>query len=849
MKYLFLSALFALLLPLTVSAVVKIDIDGQEMGIAIKEGPASDGLRPSHPGWAKPPENYLIFAVSRRAPAEWTAYQCSFTPDADGEVEISRRGLSSKPDINHWVLYRNFKITGAEVKLHRVANVNTLALEPGVERAGHHHGIKDHVMVKAGETVTIEFEAKSGGTEEASKYSKEDYQLPPKPASKLKALQVVVDGTAAGIIPKPADGLKIFQAEAAVRNKKTLLGCILFTTPRRVGDSWARYEITFTPDLGGDIVIRRQSLSIDYQTLDWIEFRNFKLTGAELRHHITAPVNAAAEPEIERGAYRAPIYDVIIVKPGEPVKFEFEARAVDSEPYAKYSRQDYWRKPLEYRIDWQDKTIQLLGPEAKGAPFSIHESTLKFTDHPQAVFRQPQGPAATLPAVSVPVEIVEEDGISRIAEVRFGFPLPEKAFHEVGSLRVLSPGGQEIPAQFAALGLWGDQSVKWALVGFTASLKAGEKAIYRIEAGKGVKPATVKSSLAVAEQENGYIVSTGRLSCRINRNSSALVEAITINGKEFGSLLPTVIAETGNPAAAKPLRITIEEQGPVAATFRIDGEFKGDRACGGYTARLRFFADSPVIKLAFTYRADNLSNEFNDLNALSLNLTCGAGKLANGVSRIFQPDDTAYLVDTTTKQGFMPNTETFLSPSGKITFGLTDAGKRYPKAFAASPDGLEIQLLPEQGTKDFNSHLPGYLRFPYCSGKYRMMTGMNFTEDLVLNFEGAPVSANELIPVVDRAWYAKTGAIPGVSPDNLYESFDTKAIEAFYAHLERKKLQREYGFLNWGDWFGERGGNWGNNEYDFAYGLFTLFIRTGNRDVYRLAMAAARHQSDVDIIV
>ena len=59
---------------------------------------------------------------------------------------------------------------------------------------------------------------------------------------------------------------------------------------------------------------------------------------------------------------------------------------------------------------------------------------------------------------------------------------------------------------------------------------------------------------------------------------------------------------------------------------------------------------------------------------------------------------------------------------------------------------------------------------------------------------------------------------------------------------------RTYGFLNYGDWYGERGRNWGNNEYDFAHGFFMQFARTGNRDYFRLALAAARHQADVECI-
>ncbi|HWL52480.1 MAG TPA: hypothetical protein VNQ90_08600, partial [Chthoniobacteraceae bacterium] len=67
-------------------------------------------------------------------------------------------------------------------------------------------------------------------------------------------------------------------------------------------------------------------------------------------------------------------------------------------------------------------------------------------------------------------------------------------------------------------------------------------------------------------------------------------------------------------------------------------------------------------------------------------------------------------------------------------------------------------------------------------------------------------------------------------------------------HRDQRRRQREYGHLNWGDWFGERGHNWGNNEYDRAHGFFAHFFATGKAAFFDDAVAAARHQADVDIV-
>ena len=54
--------------------------------------------------------------------------------------------------------------------------------------------------------------------------------------------------------------------------------------------------------------------------------------------------------------------------------------------------------------------------------------------------------------------------------------------------------------------------------------------------------------------------------------------------------------------------------------------------------------------------------------------------------------------------------------------------------------------------------------------------------------------------------------------------------------------------LNYGDWYGERGVNWGNLEYDLAHGLFLQYLRTGDRRYFLRAEQAARHHVDVDVV-
>jgi hypothetical protein len=133
---------------------------------------------------------------------------------------------------------------------------------------------------------------------------------------------------------------------------------------------------------------------------------------------------------------------------------------------------------------------------------------------------------------------------------------------------------------------------------------------------------------------------------------------------------------------------------------------------------------------------------------------------------------------------------------------------------------------------------------------YRMKWGMSFTERIRLDFSGAKTVDAELnmpvVAVLPASWYDRTGVFPGLDTPG-FENIDRKIVRSFDMRLEQMKSQREYGFFNWGDSFGEKGENWTNNEYDMAHGLFMTFLRTGDRRVFRHALAAARHQADVDI--
>ncbi len=820
-------------LPLMIFAGIKLDIDGREAKMNIKAVSCSPRMSFQHPAWAKS-TGYLIF--TRGANTAWGKYFITFVSDKDGELTISRRGYSSKRDVNHWMLYKNVKITGGEVVFHAASQAAVKGLPKGEERCGHHHSVVDYVKVKANVPVTVEFFAKREGTFPASKYSPREYKLPVPVKTEKLGMCFSVNGLASKIpLCVSTQGRGYTCKTYPIRYGKGS-GRVDFSTPAFIDGNWKKFSFSFVPGLNGDVAIARSNLSRKRGVAQWIEFRNFKVTGAKRVRELRTRTNISPAG-LERMCDKAPLYDMLAVKKGEQVTVEFEARTGTPEPESKYPNRDWLIVQGNHKSGWQDNKIKVLAEGEKGDAYGFYGEGKNALDYKHVLFSKGNKNKKAGAAFSVPVEILEESGIARNVPVRFGFPLPEKQFYNVENIAVFNARGKKVSANISVTGFWPDKSVKWVLIEFETPFAAKEKQIFTVKGDKNIRPEVMES--VIRKQQNKYVVSTGKLSFVIDPDSDALLKNIVCNGKKFGDL--KLVANKN--ARSRIFNVKIEKPG----SLRIDGNLIADSYVGGFTARFHVMKNSSVLSTSVTFRADNLAYETSELDSLHLLLTSGKGKLLSG--GVFQGNDLEYSVNGKKKAGFMPDEDTFIAPAGKVAFSLENAGKRYPKAFAVNEKGLDIQLLVPQPSKNFNSALPGYLRFPFSGGKYRLMTGMHFTEDVVFDFSGTPVAAKEIVAVIPAWWHAKANAIRGVFADDTVKKFDELAIKAFYEHLKLKKHQREYGFLNLGDWFGERaGGNWGNNEYDFAWGLLTLFARTGNRDVYRLGMLAARHQSDVDII-
>ncbi len=535
------------------------------------------------------------------------------------------------------------------------------------------------------------------------------------------------------------------------------------------------------------------------------------------------------------------------------------------------------------RYWYNDGKIRLLPLENRGlAAYSVKKAA-KFTvpvplrPPVQALYRGNSiaGREGNLEFKQVAVELLEEAGDAGISAIRFGFPFSRGAIFDTERIRVMDATGKELPAQFSVLGLWDDQSLKWVLVQFDLFLQAGEKTHCLLECGNRVKQNLV-GEIQVTELEDRFLINSGRLTAELDKKQFNILKNIVLDGQKVGSFAPEGFClrdATGQEftmSASQP-EFAIIEQGGSRLTIRVRGFYTGltaKQTSLQYTARMTFEYNKSTVRMEVTHVNAILDREFSDFNSLGVTFQpaevsshaeakcteSDALPLQRG-SRVFQETDEYLTLNGGDRQAKRLNGGLTLHlQEQKIDVALAECWQRWPKAFSLSPQGnIVVELLPEQPHATFNRDLPHYLLFPFCEGKYRLKWGMAFTEKLIFDFapgQSRSAEAEATMPVIavlPPSWYRETAVFPGARLD-FTEKPDQKFIASFRLRMENARAQREFGYLNYGDGYGERETNWANNEYDLANILFLTFIRTGERDLFRWALTAARHCANVDTV-
>ncbi len=468
------------------------------------------------------------------------------------------------------------------------------------------------------------------------------------------------------------------------------------------------------------------------------------------------------------------------------------------------------------------------------------------------------GPAAVC---EVPIFVHERAGLDSLRPVTGGVPLPEGAAPKGTVFGLRDDAGTEVPLQTAVLARWPDESVRWLLLDFQSSPPPNGTERYTLHWAPGpdgnAGPAPVCSSggVAIAPAEHALLRIGGRVDV-----------ALSLTNKE-GQVCDAVIE-----AAAS------EEAGPLRSTYAVRGAFHtpaGERLFG-FRLRASAYAGLSLVRLEPLILVDASEGVMQHVRELRLDLRPHgtpkqgrlggepgwAGPVASPV-RLYQRDDMHYEIQRASSDG-EPGASGVKAPGwagvdddrGSIAAALRSFWQQWPKAMAVSSEGLSVGLLPRFEEGGF-AHMEPWYKYQYLfeGDCYRLRTGQARRWEVWVDLSGdgpalAKMANAPLVLSPDPAHSIASGVWGAVSPAGApaMAAYDTWADNLFEAYCDSIETARDYGAMNWGDWFGERQVNWGNHEYDTTNQFLIQFARTADPKYFYAADAAARHSSEVDTV-
>ncbi len=456
-------------------------------------------------------------------------------------------------------------------------------------------------------------------------------------------------------------------------------------------------------------------------------------------------------------------------------------------------------------------------------------------------------------------------GVQSLRPVTGGMPLAEGVAPDDVHFTLHDEGGRALPLQTSVLSRWKDGSARWVLLDFQAAPPANATARFKLAWGEDPTivtpefPAEVNRRIRPSLRAGAVLVSVaGNALLRI---SDRVDIGLTMTDGQ------------GKTCAATAESVDVQREGAIRSTLLLRGAFRGPdgRRVLGFRMSASVFAGLSNVYLEPQVLIDSDNDVIHHLRDLEVTVTPlkamrsatiggkpGWNGLPTSSVRLLQVDDRNYRFEGSPGSGSKaPGWAEMDDGEGTIAVALRDFWQQWPKSIEADSECLSIGLFPkfEKGTFD---HMEPWYKHQYLfeDNCYRLRTGQAPRWQIWLGFSGdgpsLVQSANApLIPSADPAQAIASGTWGHIAPTGRpdMKQYDDWAENLFdNGYCRSIAVQRDYGQMNWGDWFGERTCNWGNHEYDTAKHILVQFARTGDPKYFYVGDTAARHTSEIDVI-
>ena len=195
--------------------------------------------------------------------------------------------------------------------------------------------------------------------------------------------------------------------------------------------------------------------------------------------------------------------------------------------------------------------------------------------------------------------------------VSWGVPWPKGRVQKGQTFTLKTVAGKTLPLQSWPLAYWPDGSMKW--IGFATV--AGPDAAGPLTVAAGTTPAAGGAGLRVTQGNDAIDIDTGSLKCRIPKQGTALIDSMSVEGREVARhgqlecILQTA-PETDYVTVVPRERflgnvktVTLEQSGPVRAVVKIEGLHKAEKGAREwlpFVVRFYFYAGQEQMQMVHT---------------------------------------------------------------------------------------------------------------------------------------------------------------------------------------------------------------------------------------------------------
>jgi hypothetical protein len=522
---------------------------------------------------------------------------------------------------------------------------------------------------------------------------------------------------------------------------------------------------------------------------------------------------------------------------------------------------------------------------------------------------EPQAPTADLLSKApsrgrVPLTVRNEHPVAVKAwPVTQGVPFAQGQLIGAESLRLVDQSGRDVPLAAEVRAWWPDGSVKWALLDFQTDLAAQGKADFSLEYGTSVRPSAPSQAIALRDSDTSLMIDAGLLQVELRKDDAGFPGRIWLDKNHDGRFTPeelvldggkgqvTMADKTATVSARPSIQVLSRNALHVVVRVSSSAEFPEDKATLTGSYDLHVYLNQPFLRVLHTWTNTNTASEWTQLQSWDLMSAAAVGADAQvaaggldgalavsaGPVSVDQPFDNAFAVTQqggTVARGEKAGGWLDLSGSdGGVTVALRDFWQLYPKRLTAGTDSngrstITVGVMPRFAPGTYRISKEGELEdklFYYLKDDvYRLRQGVGKRDELLYYLRGAGESRDQAVAVATvfqrpplavapKEWYCDSKAFTDVLPSSpelggVYRMYEDQVAKALEGYLKNRRDGREYGMLNFGDWWGERGRNWGNIEYDTQHGFYLQFVRSGDPDFLYVGEEACRHNMDVDVV-